>query len=109
MYAAFSKRVQLRRYEKLVTLVDHLLDLAGFVHLEVVHELQLLLLIETVGSGFLAPTWIEVISHLIALVRCIEFIVERRGERHGRIVVWVLLRHGESRVPLRQLGECRWE
>lgn len=101
--------LQLRWDEQLMALVDHLLDLAGLVHLEVVHELHLLLLVETIGSGFLTPTWVEVVRHLVALVRSIVFVVKRRRERHCRRVELVLLRHCKSRVPLGQLGECRWK
>lgn len=89
--------------------MDHLLDLAGFVYLEVVHELHLLLLVETISSGLLAPTWVEVVSHFIALVRRIVLIIQWRSKRHCRCVVLVLLRHCKSGVPLRHLGECCWE
>jgi hypothetical protein len=75
----FSRvRLQLWRYKQLMTLVNHLLNLACFVHLEIMHQLHLLLLIQTVRSCFLTPPWIEVICHLVALIRCIVLVVQRR-------------------------------
>lgn len=93
--------LQLRRYEQLVALVDHFFDLAGFVHLKVVHELHLLLLVETVGSSFLAPAWIEVVRHLVSLIRSVVLVVQWRRERHCRVVKLIVLWQRKRRVPLR--------
>lgn len=93
--------LQLWRDEQLVALMDHLLDLASLVHFEIVHELHLLLLVETIGPSFLTPAGIEVVSHLVALIRSVVLIVQRRSERHCRSIELVLLRHCECGIPLR--------
>ena len=65
------------RSEKLVALLDHLLNFAGLVSLEILHQLHLLLLIQTStpANTFLTPLWIKVIGHRITLVCCIALIV----------------------------------
>jgi hypothetical protein len=76
--ASPSVRLQLWRSEKLVTLLNHHLNVLRLVHLKVVHQLHLLLLVQSCAPGILAPAWVEVVSHFKALIRCISLVVEGR-------------------------------